>query len=302
MAQGKVGSQLLFILPATIWGSTFFVIKFQLGVVSPIWSVCYRFLLGGLILLVYARLRGLNLKFPAQSHGRIALQGILLFGLNYWLVYIAELELVSALVAIAFSTIIFFNILFGKLFLGNTTTSQVYVGAILGLVGTVLLFYQELGAVKYQQWPVLSTILCALSVVIASLGNITSAANQKVGIPVIQANAFGMIYGSIGMALIALVSLDLPAFDFSAGYMGSLLYLSILGSIVAFGSYLTLIGRIGPDRAAYVLVVIPVIALMLSVWFEDYNWSIFVVMGILLILVGNVLVLRKPKSPRISKA
>ena len=155
MAQGKVGSQLLFILPATIWGSTFFVIKFQLGVVSPIWSVCYRFLLGGLILLVYARLRGLNLKFPAQSHGRIALQGILLFGLNYWLVYIAELELVSALVAIAFSTIIFFNILFGKLFLGNTTTSQVYVGAILGLVGTVLLFYQELGAVKYQQWPVL---------------------------------------------------------------------------------------------------------------------------------------------------
>ena len=109
----KVNVAMLFLIPALIWGSTFFVIKFQLGVVDPTWSVSYRFILAGVLLLIYSKWKKLNLTFTFRQHLFILLQGMFLFGLNYWLVYIAEKELVSALVAVAFSTIIFLNILFG---------------------------------------------------------------------------------------------------------------------------------------------------------------------------------------------
>lgn len=293
MSGAKSYNALLFILPALIWGSTWYVIKFQLGSVNPLWSVSYRFLLGGLLLLGYALIKGVNLSFSGKEHARMALQGIFLFGLNYWLVYVAEEELTSALVAIAFSTIIFFNILFGTWFLKNKTTKKVFIGAALGLTGTVLLFYQDLSSIRYESWPIFSTMVCMLSVVFASLGNITSAANQRAGIPVVQANGFGMVYGSIGMATIALFSGIAPTMEWNETYIYSLLYLSLFGSITAFGAYLTLVGKIGPDKAAYVLIVIPVIALVISVFLEDYEFNLVALGGILMILFGNGIVLRK---------
>ncbi len=293
MSSSRTSQALLFLLPALIWGSTWYVIKFQLGVVPPLWSVVYRFLLGGLILLTYCMIRGVRMTFTLRQHGRMVMQGVFLFGLNYWLVYIAEEVLTSALVAVAFSTIIFFNILFGTIFLRRRTEGKVFIGAVLGLLGTISLFYQDLQQLDYDHWPVFSIVVCILSVVSASLGNVTSAANQQVGIPVLQANAFGMIYGSVAMSLIAFLSGTAPAFDFTAPYISSLLYLSLFGSIAAFGSYLTLIGRIGADRAAYVLIVIPVIALFISVLLEDYAFRAYALIGMLLILVGNLIVLRK---------
>lgn len=293
MSQPKASNILLFIVPALIWGSTWYVIKFQLGTVDPLWSVCYRFMLGGFLLLLYAAVRRINLKFSLLEHGRMALQGVLLFGVNYWLVYEAEEELTSALVAIAFSTVIFFNIFFGSLFLGRKTAGKVYWGAGLGLLGTFLLFYQDLTGLQYEVIPVFSVIVCVLSVIIASLGNITSAANQSHGIPVIQANGFGMIYGALGMALVATILGITPTFDLSMRYLTSLLYLSFFGSITAFGAYLTLIGRIGPDRAAYVLVSIPVTALAISMVLEDYQLNLIALAGVILILTGNLIVLKK---------
>ncbi len=289
----KLSNPVLFIVPALIWGSTFFAIKFQVGVVEPIWSVCYRFVLASLFLLSYCKLTGTSLRFSFRQHLRIALQGTLLFGVNYWLVYIAELELTSGLVAVAFSGVIFLNILFGTLFLGRSSERKVYLGAIVGLVGTVLLFYQDLASVSQADLPIVSLIICFSSVIIASLGNITSAANQQVGIPVIQANAFGMLYGGVLMGVIGFATQTPIGFDLSTEYIGSLIYLTIFGSILAFGSYLTLVGNIGPDRAAYVLVIIPVIAISFSAIFEDYPLTYLVGLGIVFILIGNFIVLKK---------
>lgn len=293
MTQTRNSQVILFIVPALIWGSTWYVIKFQLGQVDPLWSVCYRFLSAGLILLAYALIRKVNLKFSLVEHGRMALQGLLLFGVNYWLVYEAEEELTSALVAIAFSTIIFFNIFFGTLLFRRKTVKKVYLGAGLGLFGTVTLFYNDLTGVQYEALPVYSAVVCVLSVVVASVGNLTSAANQSRGIPVLQANGFGMVYGAVGMALIATFSGIPPTFDFQSDYLFSLLYLSVFGSITAFGAYLTLIGQIGPDRAAYVMITIPVTALVISVFLEGYELNGWSVAGVALILIGNLIVLRK---------
>ncbi len=291
----KLSTATLFVIPALIWGSTFFVIKFQLGVVDPTWSVSYRFILAGIILLLYSRIKKLNLQFSRREHFRILLQGILLFGFNYWFVYMAEQELVSALVAITFSLIIFLNILFGKIFLKKVAEKKVYLGAIMGTAGTFLLFYQELTGIAIKDLPVFHLTVCFSSVVIASLGNITSAYNQSTKLPVIQTNAFGMLYGGIVIGLIALFTGVDVSFDLGFSYMSSLFYLAIFGSIIAFGSYLTLIGNIGADKAGYVLIVIPVIAVALSVIFEGYQLGWQVLVGMILILGGNIIVLARRK-------
>jgi len=283
----------LFVVPAIIWGSTFFVIKFQLGVVDPSWSVSYRFVLAGIILLLFARVRKLNLSFNAVQHRFIFLQGILLFGLNYLLVYTAEEKLTSALAAVAFSTIIFLNILFGALLLKRNSEKKVFIGAILGIAGTFLLFRNDLISISFNELPFFHLAICFLSVIVASLGNITSAYNQTKSLPVLQTNAFGMLYGGLFIGIIALISGKPFLFDFSAKYMLSLVYLSVFGSILAFGSYLTLIGKIGADKAAYVLIIIPVIAVLLSVIFEGYQFNLQVALGMILILGGNVLVIKK---------
>jgi drug/metabolite transporter (DMT)-like permease len=132
-----------------------------------------------------------------------------------------------------------------------------------------------------------------LSAFFASVGNIISARNTKAGIPVVQSNAYGMAYGVFAMLVIALLLQKQFALRFTIEYMGSLAYLVIFGSVVAFGCYLTLIARIGADKAGYVTLVFPIIALMLSTFFEGYHWTGSSISGIGLIIFGNFVIMRK---------
>jgi drug/metabolite transporter (DMT)-like permease len=289
----KLNNLGLFIIPAIIWGSTWFVIKFQLTHVNPLWSVSYRFASAGFILMIYCITKGVKLSYRLEDHLRMALQGAFLFGFNYWLVYLAEQKLNSALMAVMVSGIIALNIIFAMIFLGQTTPKKVNIGALLGITGTILIFYQDLKDLTWDELPISNMIYGAMSVIIASLGNVTSAANQKKGIKVIPSNAYGMIYGAVIMALVALFTGVPATIDTSWAYLGSLTYLIIFGSIAAFGTYLTLIGNIGPGRAAYVLVVIPVIALIISTLFEGYQFRWYAGVGVVLILTGNLTIVRR---------
>jgi drug/metabolite transporter (DMT)-like permease len=291
----------LYLITVFIWGSTWLAIKFQLGVVSPELSIAYRFGLAALILILFSLLRRLRLRFSLKEHGFFALQGFLLFSLNYILVYLAEGYLTSGLVAIIFSLIIVLNVLFGALFLGNPIRLQVVIGAGLGLVGLALVFWPELVSLNLSSQKLIGMALALVSTISASLGNVVSARNQRHDLPVIQTNAYGMLYGALFMLVLAILRGAQLQFDASTGYILSLLYLAIFGSVVAFGSYLTLLGRIGLDRAAYVTVLFPVIALLLSTIFEDLKWGGFQLLGVLLILSGNAVVLTKKWNFRIRK-
>jgi drug/metabolite transporter (DMT)-like permease len=284
---------ILFSIPSLIWGSTWLAIKFQLGEVDPLVSVFYRFFLAAIILLVYSRLVGLNLKYSAKQHFFMALLGLLLFGINYWLVYLAEIHLKSGLVAVLFSTIVFLNIFNGALFLKSKIRLNVLFSSLLGFIGIVLVFKDELFGFTFSDGESLALIFAGISVITASFGHITSAYNQKNKLPVIQTNAYGMLYGSLLMLLLALITGKSFTFDYSFPYIASLLYLSIFGSVIAFGSYLTLLGKIGADKSAYVTLVFPIIALILSAAFEDYKWNAFALIGVFLITIGNFLILRK---------
>jgi len=271
-------------------------IKFQLGVVDPLVSVVYRFFLASFILIIYCRIKDLNLKFTIREHAYMALLGVLLFGVNYWLVYLAEIHLPSGLVAVVFSSIIFLNIINGAIFLGSKIRLYVLYGAVIGILGIFLVFKEELSYFSLSSENSFSFLLAIIAAVLASLGNITSASLQKKKLPVIQTNAFAMFYGPLFMLLICLFMGKQFTFDLSLSYVGSLLYLTIFGSIIAFSSYLTLLGNIGADKSAYVTLVIPVIALILSTIFEDYRWNMYALAGVFFILTGNFIILKKRRN------
>ena len=283
---------LFFIIPCIIWGSTWFAIKFQLGQVDPLVSVVYRFLIAGLLLMGYSALRKLNLRYTFQEHLLMMLQGIILFGFNYWLVYLAEEDLASGVVAIIFSFSIFTNIFFNYLLLKGKIRKEVMAGAILGIAGTFMIFNHELHNAEQIAIGYKALIFCFGSIVLASLGSILSKYNQSRKLPVIQTNAFSMTYGSLAMMLMVPLSGRSFSFEMTFPYIASLLYLSLFGSIIAFTLYLKLVGDIGPDRAGYTTLVAPVIALVISSFFENYQWGVVAAMGVLLLFAGHILAMK----------
>jgi drug/metabolite transporter (DMT)-like permease len=284
---------LLYLATVAIWGSSWLGIKLQLGVVPPELSVLYRFILAAALLLAWCRLRGLSLRFTWRQHVAMALVGVPLFSLNYVIFYIATAYLTSGLVAVTFSTILIMNIGFGALLIGSPIRPRVAVGALFGLAGLSLVFWPDLAAFDAGSAGLIGLGLSLIATAFASLGNVASARNQRAGIPVLQSNAIGMAYGAL-CTLIVTVLRGVPfVFDPSPLYVGGLLYLAVVASIFGFGCYLTLLGRIGADRAAYTSVVFPLVALGLSTVFEGFVWTELALAGVGLIVAGNVIVLAK---------
>jgi len=286
----------LYLVSVLIWGSTWFAIRFQLGIVAPEVSLVYRFAIAALILLLFCLLTRRSLKYSWRQHGFIALQGLFLFSANYLVFYWATGLLTSGIVALMFSTVILMNIVNGALFIGTRVSVRVIVGAGFGIAGIAAIFWSELSAVDNNADTWRGLWMCLIATWFASLGNIISARNQAEHIPVVQTNAWGMAYGTLIMAAYALAGGADFNYDPAPAYTISLLYLSVFGSILAFGSYLTLIGRIGADRAAYAAVLFPVIALGLSTLFENYQWTSRAVFGFALVLLGNYIVLTRRKK------
>ena len=282
----------LYLTSVLIWGSTWLVITFQLGTVPPTVSVAYRFLLSAVILFGWCLVKRLPLRFTGREHLWMLLQGVLLFGINYVCVYLAELEVTSALVAVIFSLIVFLNIGGTRIFFGTPVKPATLLGAVLGVSGILLVFLPEWSRGTGKGDATLGLILGLVGAVSASLGNLVVSRNHRRGLPVVQMNTFGMLYGAVVVAGFALLTGQPFVFDWSSRYLLSLGYLAIFGSILAFGAFLTLIGRIGADRAGYVTVAIPVVALLFSALFEGLQWHLSLVAGMALCLAGNVAVLK----------
>ena len=210
----------LYIVTVLIWGSTWLAITFQLGEVAPEWSVAYRFFLASLLLFIYSKLRKLKLRFSLREQLFIAMQGLLLFSVNYILVYFSELYITSGMVSVLFSSVIVFNVFFGALLLRSPVNGRVLLGALVGIAGLALIFWPEMQGVDLQGTRLLGLGLAIISALSASLGNIVSARNQRNRLPVIQTNAYGMLYGAAFTALIALARGTPLGFEVSVGYIG----------------------------------------------------------------------------------
>lgn len=291
--QRPMTNWLLYLATVLIWGSSWLGIKLQLGHVAPEVSVVYRFAIAAILMLGLASVTGRGLRFPWRTHLGIAMQGVPLFSVNYLLFYVATAYLPSGLVAVVFSTIVGWNIVFGALLLGLPVRPRTVVGAAMGVAGLALVFAPDLLAIEASRATLVGLALAFAATMIASLGNIAAIRNQRAGVPILEGTAIGMAYGALFSLLVCWVRGLAFDFDPSIVYVGSLVYLTIFATVIAFWCYLTLLGRIGPDRGAYVAVMFPVVALALSTAFEDFLWTWPALAGVALVLAGNVVALAK---------
>ena len=289
-----MGPTALFSIATLIWGSTWLAITFQLGVVSPEASVVYRFALAAVLLAAWCLATGQSLRFAPKQHLWLAAQGTFLFGLNYLCVYWAERYIASGLVAVLFSLIVFFNLIGVRVFFATSINRRTLAGATLGVTGVALLFWRDLAIGQAEA--LVGILFAVAGTLLASGGNLLAVRNQRHGVPVLPGVAWGMGYGALVIALVAQIDGAVWGFEATPRYVWSLIYLSVFGSIVAFGTYLTLLGRIGAARAGYVGVAVPMVALLLSTVFEHYEWTVPALVGAGLCVAGNVLVLLPPSA------
>jgi drug/metabolite transporter (DMT)-like permease len=283
----------LFAACVAIWGTTWLAITYQLGSVEPEASVCYRFLLASLVLFCWCRARGLALRYPRKEHAWFALQGVLMFSICYIFVYYAEQSVVSGLVAVAYSASPLIGMLFLRIFFGTPMTTRVALGGALGIAGISIIFLPEFSQLRGDRDVVPGLAFAVASVFISSLGNMVAHRNHDAGVPVWQSMAWGMLYGAF-FSLVVTLALGKPLdFAFTPGYVISLAYLAIFGSILAFGSFLTLLGRIGAARSGYVGVMVPIVALVISSLFEGFHWHALTWVGVTVSVVGNAVILRR---------
>ena len=283
----------LYVVAVAIWGSTWLAIEFQLGVVAPEVSIVYRYALASALLFIWCKYRKLSLVFDVRSHLWFGALGLLLFSLNYILAYHAQVHITSALAAIAFSMMLWMNIVLSRVFFGTRATPRVMVGAALGIVGIVIIFAPQVEVVSFRDSMLYGCILAVAGALTASCGNMASQAAQKRLLPVLQTNAWGMLYGALITAVVAVAGGHPFTFDATFTYIASLVYLAVFGSVIAFGAYLTLVGRIGAHRAGYAAVLWPVVSLALSMAFEGLRLDAPIVIGTSFVLLGNLLVLKR---------
>jgi drug/metabolite transporter (DMT)-like permease len=284
---------LLYFVVLLAWGSSWFAISFQLGDVAPQVSIVWRFLLASIILFIWCYFRGLKLSFPWRDHLSWLLLGFFLFCVNYICAYFGTFYLASGLVCLIFSTLTLFTVFNGFVFFKKPIRLPILIGAVVGIAGLSVIFSNEIssadwslesGVVKGFLWMLLATFF-------ASIGMLLSGQFQARKMPLVQSNAFSMLYGSLILVFYIAVSDVSFSFNTSYSYVISLVYLALIASVIGFGVYLKLVGNIGADKASYVNIFTPTIALLLSTLFENYEWSWVGLIGVLLIIIGNIIVL-----------
>ena len=289
-----MSNNLLYVITVLIWGSTWIAINYQLGEVAAEVSIVYRFGLAAVVMFAYCRFKKLPLAFSAKQHMQLFAFGLTLFGCNYYLLYNAQAHINSALTSIAFSSLMMVNIINARLWFKTRISSQVYFGGAFGLIGIVTLFWPQISNINFGGDTLIGIGLCAVGVLFASTGNMISIKNQHDNMPVLPTTAWGMLYGTLSMLVFALVQGQEFNFSYTLPYISSLLYLSIFGSVIAFGCYLTLLARIGAHKASYATIMFPAVAVVISSFVEGFVWDSYTFIGLSLMLAGNLAVLAKP--------
>ena len=328
-------TSLLFIAAVLIWGSTFLVITFQLGEVAPAVSVVFRFGLGAVMLFAWSLMRRERIWPGWRAQPWLFLQGLLNFGVSYVCTYAAEGTVVSALVAVLFALMVFWNALGARLCFGTRLSWQTLCAATLSICGVGLLFSN---ALAHSLTGLVATEGVAATAAVAAIGaaggvgqaasgagmlpglllavaaTLSASAGNMVAVrvgrgghgSVFVTTAWAMAWAVVSVVLWALatgVPWVLPhTLPRALQYWGAMLYLSLFGSVIAFTAYFTLINRIGPGKAAYTGVLTPVVSVLLSMRFEDYRPGVSGLVGMVLCLIGVVWAIRGKAPPTLAQA
>lgn len=285
----------LYALTVFAWSVSWFGIALQVGVVSPEVNLVWRFTMATALMFGWVFLSRRRLAFSAADHLRFVALGILMFSSNFILFYYAATYMVSGLLSVVFSLASIVNMVLSALVAREPPSPRVLIGGLVGFAGIALMFYPEVAAHGISGATLTGLLFSVGGTLCFCAGNQVSAANQRRGLPIVSANAWGMLYGTIWSTLFA-VLLGRPFIVVpTVAYLGSLVFLAVISTVIAFAAYLTLLGRIGAARAGYSTVMFPVFALLVSTALEGYSWTAYAVAGLALVALGNVLVIATPR-------
>ncbi len=291
-----------FLLVSLIWGSTWLVIKDQISEVPPGWSVSYRFLIAAAAMFALAAFKRLPFRLDRIGYLLALVLGFFQFTFNFNFVYNAELFITSGLVAVLFALLMVPNAIMGRIFLGHKLTAPFLGGSAIAAVGIAMLFWHE-----YRSSPasldqvLLGAALTFGGILSASVANVMQAGKRLKSYPIITVLAWAMLFGALINVAVSWITVGPPVYEMRAAYWAGIVYLGVIGSVVTFPLYFSMIREIGPGKAAYTSVLVPVVAMILSTIFEGYIWTWLSAGGAVIAMIGLLVALqaRKPKLSRI---
>lgn len=286
-----------FIIFTVIWGSTWTVIRGQLGTVAPQWSVTYRFVIAAVAMAAVARWKGNSLRLGRDGLFAACFLGFTQFCLNFNAVYLAERHITSGVVATVFALLLIPASLLGWAFLGHRPSRRFVLSSLVAVAGIVLLFIHEIREHPADSGHVAAGIgLTLIGMLGAATANVWQARPEIRRFPLFSMIAWSMAAGALIDGVIALVMTGPPTFDPRVSYWLGVLYLSLLASVLTFSLYYPVVRKIGPAKASYSSVIVPIIAMGFSTWLEDYRWTAMTVAGALLALGGMAAALGGSRS------
>lgn len=278
------------------WGTTWFAITFQLGVVDPVVSVVYRFAFSAALLFIWCAVRGERIALTRAQHFAALGVGVSTFTINYTLVYLAEQWVTSAVVAVLFATMAFANLIGFRIAFGQRPALLAWGAASLGIVGVTLLAWEEVSSSHYGAQALTGIVITLIGVGFAVLGNIFARRGEMAGSSVANSTAWAMAYGAGTLAIYAFATGKAFSVEPTVGYWLSFLHLSVNGSVVAFLLYYGLARRRGYATASYISALAPALAMLVSSVFEHKSWGVMALGGVVLLLIGQVLLLRTRRA------
>ena len=286
-----------FIIFTSIWGSTWIVIRDQLGLVPPQWSVAYRFVIAAAAMLLLARLKGDSLRLDRGLLVAAVLIGLAQFCLNFNMVYLAEQHITSGVVATFFALVLIPSSLLGWAFLGQRPSLRFVWCSLVAIIGIGMMFSHELREHSARSAAIMAGLAFTLvGMVAAAAASVLQARPEVRRYPLFSLLAWSMIFGALFNLALAAAVAGQPVFDSRAGYWVGLVYLAIPASVLTFILFYPVVRKIGPGKAAYSAVLVPIIAMGLSTIFEGYRWTPLAAAGALLALGGMAGALTRPRS------
>ena len=283
-----------FIVFTAIWGSTWIVIRDQLGTVPAQWSVTYRFVIAAVAMTALAHIKGRSLVLDAAGYRAALFIGVAQFCINFNCVYLAERHITSGVVATIFALLLIPNALLGWAFLGQRPGARFATGSIVAIAGIALLCVHELRSSPASARETLAGIgLTVVGLISASSSNVYQAREHVRRHHLASLLAWSMAIGALIDAVFAWVVSGPPVLDARPGYWAGLLYLGCIASALAFSLYFPVVRKIGPAKAAYSSVLVPIIAMGFSTVLEGYRWTGIAIAGAVLTLAGMLLAMSR---------
>jgi drug/metabolite transporter (DMT)-like permease len=286
-----------FAIFTAIWGSTWIVIRDQLGTVPPQWSVAYRFIIAAAAMALVARWKGESLRLGKGAVLPMLFLGFAQFCVNFNAVYLAERHITSGVVATIFALFLIPSTLLAWAFLGHRPTSRFLWSSLVAIIGIALLFVHEFQQHAARAGEITLGIgLTLFGMVGAALANVFQAREEIRRFPLFSMIAWSMAAGALMNIAFAFVMTGPPVFDSRPGYLLGLLYLALPASVLTFSLYYPVVRKIGPAKAAYSSVLVPIIAMAFSTALEGYRWTPLAIAGAVLALGGMVGALSRPRN------